>query len=115
MEEEFKYIKPVPEAPVHGSTEEAGEQAGFGPGLKQFVQYAYSHACFPLCIGSSALFDVFHPVSPGEGDCRSALHSSRIIKTKERDIISRQKRPREVRLVPQISMVVRKVNIHSCS
>lgn len=100
---------------MNGSTEEAGEQACFGPGLKQFAQYAYSQACFPLCIGSSAFFDGFHPVSPGEGDCRSALHSSRIITTKERDIISRQKSPREVCLVPQISMVVRKVNIHSCS
>lgn len=67
-----------------------------------------------LCVGSSAFFDGFHTVSPGERDFRSGLHSSRIVTTKERDI-SRQKSPREVCLVPQIIVVVRKVNIHSCS
>lgn len=81
---------------MHGRTEEVGEQARFGLGLKHFVQCAYSHMCFPLCIGSSAFFDGFHPVSPGEGDWRSSLHSSHILTTKERDIISRQKSPREV-------------------
>lgn len=76
-------------------------------GLRSHV---LSSVCWLFCI-----FDGFHPVSPGERDCRSGLHSSRIVTTKERDIISRQKSPREVCLVPQIIMVVRKVNIHSCS